>query len=1675
MLFKKQAVHDAWAAAKRTLDFKVVVKGKSYTATDISTLSYDSGAMNGEALTLGSTYTNTIKITFSHLIEDLALLDEITPQIGIQLPDGTWDFTSLGLFIIDAEVQQDRNNNTTTVSASDRMCMMGGTYESKLSYPAAINDIAVEIADMSGMKVNVDDFARLPTEKILSLGKVTYRDAIGYVAQFAGGFATFDRDGLLDIRVLSDPNFTVTPDQYQSKGLTKNEAFYRIGGLTCSVTTTVKDDSGSETQETTTLQSGSTAGTQIILNNPGMTQVLLDGLYEQLQDMNFYPFSLNWFGDPSLEAGDWITVQDTAGNEFRTPNLLYSLTFGGGVTATSKADTTITASANFVYRGATNQIITNIRRYLNAAGHAVSEGIDEPTSPKAGDIWFKKEGPDTTIMTYVIDQETGVGSWHEGPSTKVNAELQKLFEDLKEEMENTSAAASAAAIAGSAAMVAGNQASAAGSAAQSAANSVAAKVVESSKEVAAAKSAASSAVDQASQAVAAAFDNTQQISTLKTDMADATTQASAAYVSANTALSTANTALDNAKTAIDSATTAATDASTALSTANTALTNANQAVTTTKTLSTKVDDITNTITTLATTETVNKLTGTVTTVKTLAQQNAAGLLTKADTKIVDTLNKTVSDHSAQLKLTATGAQFDAVSKVVDGVKNTVTTNTANIAANTQALMLAAKQTTVDALSKTVDNQTAQLKLTATEAELKTAQTSINTLDGRVTSINGQLNVQAGLIAAKVTASDVTGMLNGYATQSWSQGQISAAKNEITASVETVKQRVDNLQIGGRNLIHDTSFDRGMWQNIWNNPTMSITSDGNLKFTIPDTTQAGVGVTAESLEMGIYTLTAKVRGHGQLQPYVMYRDIGNYGLYDSNSRPMINSDTDFVDIKYTFTLKGKDPAKQYAFAVLTTDGVGNWLEIKKDSLKLESGNVATAWTAALEDMATVDWTKAQLDIKDTKISAAVTSLKSDIATATAGMATQTWTQGKLDLTSNTLTSQISSIKGGLTTQYTQLQQTLAGVQATANNAVTQDQLSLTATTLSNTISGINVGGRNLVQDTSFVRGIWKTAFGAPTNQSGVNLKFVIPTAGQAGLGASCAPLENGAYTLTALVRGHGPFQPYIMNDGVSNFNIYGGAKTPSPTIDSDTDFVKISVTFTLSGQDPAKQKSFAILTGSAANNWLEIKKNSLKLESGNMATDWTPAPEDQATVADVSSQITQLQNDINLRVKTGDLVSQISVNVKGILLDGASTYITNTTHIDTGVIKSANIQDAAITSAKIGALAVTTANIGYAAVTNAEIAALAVGTAQIADGAISNAKIGNLAVTAAKIANATINDAKIASVSASKLTAGTIDAANINVIHLNANNITTGTISGANLSINLSTGEILFQKGAIKSTSGNLDIEIDDGTMTVTNSAGNGSRFANGNIYMTSKDWSLWGGKDPDYGSFEYSDGLAGWIGKKGVKISGAEGAQLGTKDFSGMSSMLQPTGAGISTSATVAFMGAEEMIELVAGPSIGLRAPSITIGPRSRIELIGDYVDIPSAYDKTASGSANLIVASDGALVRSTSASKYKTDIQRTMDDDYGQKLLNLPTATWLDKADMKRYSDDPAKQPVPTRNFGMIAEDLAAAGLEYLVVRGQDGQLEGIEYDRIGPALIPVIAKLQKRIEILEQLKGEI
>lgn len=353
----------------------------------------------------------------------------------------------------------------------------------------------------------------------------------------------------------------------------------------------------------------------------------------------------------------------------------------------------------------------------------------------------------------------------------------------------------------------------------------------------------------------------------------------------------------------------------------------------------------------------------------------------------------------------------------------------------------------------------------------------------------------------------------------------------------------------------------------------------------------------------------------------------------------------------------------------------------------------------------------------------------------------------------------------------------------------------------------------------------------------------------------------------------------------------------------------------------------------------------------------------------------------------------------------------------------------------------------------------------------------------------IPGAVISNLSADKITTGTLNAGNINVINLNANSITTGTISGTNLKINLNSGEILFQHGRITSAANTLNIDIDQGTMSVTDSTGAGVYFANGELVLNDGPINSWffTGK---YGGIRR--GFQSWTtGVNGMEIHSPNGVALNTDNYNGafsggtgLDQTVAGAGIGIDNNGTISVNGAG-VVSISGGNQYDVgtfgwkERPHIWVGSNvnygvgSRIIIDADYVHIPAVYNKTASSGSWVMVAPDGALIRSTSASKYKTDIKRSYVFDYGDRLLDLPTATWMDKAEMKRYSDGESEEK-PTRNFGMIAEDLADAGLEMLVQRNPEGGLEGIQYDRIGVALIPVVKQLKDKVKQLEEKLNE-
>ncbi|WP_275781943.1 gp58-like family protein, partial [Latilactobacillus curvatus] len=518
----------------------------------------------------------------------------------------------------------------------------------------------------------------------------------------------------------------------------------------------------------------------------------------------------------------------------------------------------------------------------------------------------------------------------------------------------------------------------------------------------------------------------------------------------------------------------------------------------------------------------------------------------------------------------------------------------------------------------------------------------------------------------------------------------------------------------------------------------------------------------------------------------------------------------------------------------------------------------------------------------------------------------------------------------------------------------------------------------------------------------------------------------------------------------------------------------------------------------------VSYKEVKLEKGSIATDWSANPADNATVTAVSSisqTVEDMKFDISKKIEQKDLngyatqtwaqsqikstADSINLNVSKVQTDLSGTK----TQFAELAVKVDGIQTTV--SGKADQSQVTqlagqiTSVVGDVSANSSQITQMKadINLRVKAGDVINQINISPESILIAgqkvhitgqtTIDNAVIKDAMIANVKADKITAGTLDAANVNVINLNAANITTGTLKGANLSMNLNTGEVLFQKGAIRSTNGNLNIDIESGRMAVMDKNGDGFFFEDG-MLLLSNSWDT--GNAIKYGSITYGAGFPG--NGRGIIIKGVSGATLETKGHSDFGGVL--TESGINVYPNQIRMTSVGQVNIVGGSeySIGYvkNRASINIGSSvsgtlgDRIVMNADYIHLLATYSQTASGSANVIVAEDGALVRSTSASKYKTDIIRANATDYGDKLLNLPTATWTDIAETKRYRDDPVNQIKPTRNFGMIAEDLADAGLEMLVVRGTDGELEGINYDRIGPALIPVIAKLKNEVETLKQ-----
>ncbi|MEO1782507.1 hypothetical protein [Enterococcus diestrammenae] len=1585
MLATSEAVLAAWLSPARQLAVRVQVDQSSYGSEDVTSLSFDSGSISGEVYQIGSTYMNTVQIVFPSIIETIKEDQEVIPELGI-LVDGEYHYSKLGHFFI-TEFNRDRNAKTTTITASDKMIYMEGVYESKLTYSKPYREVALEIANLAGVEVNQDSFASLGTGAIKKPVGYTFRQAIGLIAQFEGGFASFNRDGELEIRRLRPTEFEVTPESYLLKGFSKNENAYRIGGITVRI--------GEE--ETDVLRVGSTNGSQIELENKVMTQTLLNNIWDLVKNLNYFPFELKWRGCPLLEAGDWMYVTDRDGNRYSVPNLSYSLTFNGGLSGESKATTNSSSQSTYKYRGSLKQKVDWLDSILSANNwNSNYYDATEPSAPKEGDAWFKPNGRDIEIWVYEKDAEGNL-DWVFKISTATDPALIALIEENKRLVEEAQAAAEDAQKAGEDAQ----------------------KVADEAKGLAdQAGVDAGQALDKANDAVSKANDATAKVGGLETAVGLVTEQSANAVDVANQAKSNADTALGKADSAIGTAQDALNQSALAKSQAE---------------------------------EAIEKYLG-------MGMVPAWSWSADGTDRFT-----TVYPNENLFKM---ASLYNGFGRIIE--ENTVTYPDgiwAQLVVNNEEIKTMLKPNTTYSVQYIFELLS---RTEGTKAYNQNQHGSLLLYSG----VSGNISIDLGNVWYYPGG-------NVNDAQTWTVG--TARKRESTFTTpSTLHDSTANYRIVGYTLrsvdesnklvclesgkFYDIKFEENPTPTIYTPPPSEDYANA-----VPSYIGFAIEPSDNPADYTWIRNPEKVEGEVKVELTDINGELSwkvSQETFDQLNSTVINHSTLISQNQNAIKLKADQS---------TVDTINQTVAEHSTAIDLNAEAIALKANQSTVDSLTGRVTEAEGSITTIAGQVALKANQSVVDTLTntvnAHSSELTVQAGKISgLT--TVTDGHTTKIGALELQAGQFSLSLSDVRNDVNGVNTSNNL-LSGFTFSNnkdvniTTGEVGAGWRTIVDDYVPVLPNTKYTFSRPEKIKNMGFRGYNTDKSYIGAVANTAGSERITNFTT-------PYNCYFIKF-IDESNKLTKGYSLQVALATVTEMTAIRATvnsLTMTVADKADKTTVTQL----ANQW----QQTTDLANGH------------------TSQISSLGDAINLRVEKDDIINQININEQGVLIAGEKVHITGLTTIDDAVIKTANIVDLNVTEAKLGNLSVSTAKIKDAAITSAKIDTAAIGTAHIGDGVITTAKIGDAQITGAKIHDATISNAKIISLDANKIVANTLSAITTNTGALNVSGWLTMSTDNKGILGSYDFGDAYGQAFNYRWFVGDYRISHRHMVFTgkaynVTTSDTRGSYLYDveayyGNDYIKLRQYNSAGTllNRIDVNSDAITMGAGDWGTASNIVIN-SDGTSYfnGRGRFAGLD-VSSPNGLGIRVQYIdapaglnyLAFNQNKALTDAVFGiDNIYFNqnrtgAADFRIGKDGSSINGGRVVSSSAVYNRTYSGAANMIVTESGTLGRTTSARKYKADIQ--VADNVvanAKKVLSINPSSWWDKGEL---ADGVAKE----RYYGFIADEFDEVGLNEVVVY-RDGEIESLAYDRISMYHNVILSEHEKEILALkakvQQLENEI
>lgn len=311
-----------------------------FTAADVllGSCSISNNCADSTDIVLGGVYVGQLNITFTNknIIPRNAWSGKVIKIYWNQRVDMSEEYERYEQIPCGVYVVSEANHSAegVVVTAYDYMSKLDKRVNFSALTPGHASDYLQIIANRCGVTLaqtaeEVDDLGaggenlELYQDSDIS----TYRDLLSWIAQTCGGFATFNRDGELEIRTLGyEPVFEFTEyDRFAGCYFSDFETFY--GGLsfidlnTNTVVTRIEEQSGLVMS----------LGANPFLQNKlaPYANFLLACIYNELENFRATPFRTSTLGNPAFDLGDIIEFTGrSAGSSSFGCLMSYVCTFG---------------------------------------------------------------------------------------------------------------------------------------------------------------------------------------------------------------------------------------------------------------------------------------------------------------------------------------------------------------------------------------------------------------------------------------------------------------------------------------------------------------------------------------------------------------------------------------------------------------------------------------------------------------------------------------------------------------------------------------------------------------------------------------------------------------------------------------------------------------------------------------------------------------------------------------------------------------------------------------------------------------------------------------------------------------------------------------------------------------------------------------------------------------------------------------------------------------------------------------------------------------------------------------------------------------------------------------------------------------------------------------------------